>query len=89
MEWSRRDFTRALATGVAAVPFGVEALRGQSVDDAIELRMKTIAAEVSDARAQQIREFIRQNTMREISVLRAWPVQRDTPPALGLGVFDL
>jgi hypothetical protein len=92
MKSSRRNFTRTVALGALAAPFALEGLSwqdNQAVSDEIELRMKIIDAKVSDERAKQIRDFLRQNTMREISVLRAWPVKRDVPPALGLGVFDI
>jgi hypothetical protein len=92
MKSSRRNFTRAAALGALAAPFALQALSQQNNQDAsdeIELRMKIIDVKISDARAKQIRDFLRQNTMREISVLRAWPVKRDMPPALGLGVFDI
>lgn len=92
MNSSRRNFTRAVALGALAAPFAVEELSGQNnqtASDEIELRMKIIDAKVSDERANQIRDFLRQNTLREISVLRGWPVKRDVPPALGLGVFDI
>ena len=92
MKSSRRNFARAVALGALTAPFATEILSGQNnqaASDEIEFRMKIIDAKVTDQRANQIRDFLRQNTLHEISVLRAWPVKRDVPPALGLGVFDI
>ena len=91
MKTSRRNFGRTLALSAVAAPFAPEALSqqpDQASPDTVELRMKIIDAPLTPERAQQVRAFLRQTTSREISKLRSWPVRRDTPPALGLGVFD-
>jgi hypothetical protein len=87
---SRRKFTHALALAAVAAPLAPEAISQdkQASSDFVDVQMKVMDVHVSDARASQIREFLLKTTSREISVLRAWPVRRDLPPALMLGVFD-
>ena len=91
MNSSRRNFNRALLALGAAAPLApqVKSQDNQEASDFIDVQMKVMDVKVSDARVKDIREFLQKNTTREIKTLRAWPVKRDTPPALGLGVFDV
>lgn len=92
MKASRRKFSRALIFGAAAAPIARHAAAQEAIDpgspEFVELHMRTLEAKISETRAREIREFLQRNTTREIRVLRAWPVRRDLPPALELGVFD-
>ena len=90
MKSSRRNFNRALLALGAAAPLAPQAIAQdkETNSDFIDTQMKVMDVHVSDIRVKEIREFLQKNTTREIKALRAWPVKRDTPPALGLGVFD-
>jgi hypothetical protein len=90
MKSSRRKFTRTLALGAAAVPFVPEAVSQQEAtadSESIDLSLKVINVKMNDDRTKQIRDAL-QNTARQVAAVRAYRLRRDTPPALGLGVFD-
>jgi hypothetical protein len=90
MQLSRRKFTRALALSSVAVPLArdVFAQANDGVSpEAIELGMRIINVKTSEKRAEGIREALK-NTAQQVATLRAYPLKRDTQPALVLGVFD-
>jgi hypothetical protein len=90
MKLSRRKFGRVLASGAIGAPFIVKGL-AQTVDqvpsDAIDLGMKVINIKMSEARAEGVREALK-NTAKQVAAIRAYPLKRDAQPALVLGVFD-
>jgi hypothetical protein len=90
MKVTRRKFGRLLALAAAGTPLVVNTMaqtRDQVSADAVELGMKVIDVKVSAQRAEGIRQALR-NTDRQVAAIRAYPVKRDTQPALVLGVFD-
>lgn len=90
MKSSRRNFARALALGMAAVPAAPRALAQEDhavPNEAIELGVKVINVKTTEKRDKEIREAL-QNTAKQVAGIRAYRLKRDTPPCLGLGVFD-
>lgn len=90
MTSSRRTFAQALALGAVSAPLAPQALSQEEAaanSDALDLSMKVIDVKMTDDRAKQIRGAL-QNTARQIAAVRAYNLERDTPPALVLGVFD-
>ena len=87
---SRRRFTRALAMGAVAVPLGTEMFAQAPSEvsaERVDLSVNVIGVKLPDARVQSIRNAVKLSD-HQVDVLRAYPVKRDTQPALILGAFD-
>jgi hypothetical protein len=90
MKLSRRKFARNLLLSSAAAPLAAGALadsNDQATAAAIDLDMKVIDVTGSPHRLETIREALK-NTTAQVAAIRAYPVKRDTQPALVLSVFD-
>lgn len=83
---SRRNFSRMAIFGLVFAP---EILRGEreAPEQEIQQDMGRLSATLSEHRRREIRKAMRSMEAHAAAV-RAWKLERDTQPALILGVFD-
>jgi hypothetical protein len=92
MNLSRRKFAQALAMSTVAAPLVADAFaQANSAPtteaEMVDLDMRMINVKRSDKRGESIQEAV-ELAVHQAEVIRAYPLKRDTQPALILAVFN-
>lgn len=83
---SRRNFNKWTLLGVLLSPW-LSGRASESSERKADLAMQQLGMDFSDRRRTEIHKAV-QSTERQAAVIRAYPLPRDTQPALILGVYD-
>jgi hypothetical protein len=90
MNLSRRKFAQALALSTVAAPLVADVFAQTNSDptaELVDLDMKIINVNQSDKRGESIQEAV-ELAVHQAKIIRAYPLKRDTQPALILAVFN-
>jgi hypothetical protein len=90
MNLSRRKFAQALAMSTVTAPFVADAFaqaNSEPATEMVDLDMRMINVKRSDKHGESIQEAV-DLAVRQAEIIRAYPLKRDTQPALILAVFN-
>jgi hypothetical protein len=90
MNLSRRKFAQALAMSTVAAPLVADVFAQEKVDsttEMVDMDMKIVNVNRSDKRGESIQEAV-ELAVHQAKIIRAYPLKRDTQPALILAVFN-